>query len=188
MRRVLLCIVLALLNLGALAETPARKLGGAFELIDHNGRLFSSSALSGSPYAIFFGFTNCPDVCPTTLLQMSNHLSKLGPDGDRLKVLFVTIDPERDRPEQLRAYLASFDPRLIGLTGSPEQVAAVAKSWNAFHNKIPEDDGTYTVVHSAYVYLMDANGHCIGTMGFQDAETEQLDQLRKLLRSGEGGK
>jgi protein SCO1 len=187
MRGVMLCIVLALFNLGAFAQAPTCGLGGSFELTDHNGKPFASSVLAGTPYAIFFGYTNCPDVCPTTLLEMSNLLAMLGTDGDRLKILFVTVDPERDTPEQLRLYLASFDPRVIGLTGSPEHVAAAAKLWNAFHNKIPEDGSTYTVVHSAYVYLMDANNRCVGTMGFQDPEPEQLEKLRKLLlRAGEG--
>jgi protein SCO1 len=189
MRSVVLSIVLSLLTSGACAQTPAANLGGPFELIDHNGKPFSSAALAGKPYAIFFGFTNCPDVCPTTLLMMTNALTKLGPEADSLKVIFVTVDPERDTSEQLRAYLSSFDPRIIGLTGSSEQIIAAAKSWNAFHNKIPEDDGGYTVVHSAYVYLMDANNRCVATMGFQDTEAEQLEKLlRMLLNAREGGK
>ena len=137
--------------------------------------------MAGQPYAIFFGFTHCPDVCPTTLLEVSNVLRSLGADADRLKVVFVTVDPERDTPEQLRQYLDSFDPRIIGLTGSEQQVAAVAKGWNAFHNKIPEGDGTYTVVHSAYVYLMDRDNRLTGTMGFQETEAEQLAKLRALI-------
>jgi protein SCO1 len=156
-------------------------LGPAFELTDHNGRPFSSAALAGQTYAVFFGFTHCPDVCPTTLLEMSNALQRLGADADRLRIVFVTVDPERDTPEQLRQYLDSFDPRIIGLTGSEQQIAAVAKGWNAFHNKIPEGDGTYTVVHSAYVYLMDRNNRLVGTMGFQDTEHEQVAKLRALL-------
>jgi protein SCO1 len=156
-------------------------LGPTFELTDHNGRPFSSAALAGQPYAVFFGFTHCPDVCPTTLLEMSNALQQLGADADRLRIVFVTVDPERDTPEQLRQYLDSFDPRIIGLTGSEQQIAAVAKGWNAFHNKIPEGDSAYTVVHSAYVYLMDRNNRLVGTMGFQDTEDEHVAKLRALL-------
>ena len=114
---------------------------------------------------------------------MSNTLAILGPDAHRLKVIFVTVDPERDTSERLRAFLSSFDPRIIGLTGSSQRIAATAKVWNAFHNKIPEDDGGYTVAHSAYVYLMDADNRCIGTMGFQDPEAEQLEKLRRLART-----
>jgi protein SCO1 len=156
-------------------------IGGSFELTDHNGKPFSSTALAGQPYAIFFGFTHCPDVCPTTLLEMSNNLQSLGPDGDRLKVVFVTVDPERDTPAHLRDYLSSFDPRIVGLTGSEPQIAAAAKGWNAFYNKIPEDDGAYTIAHSAYVYLMSRDNRLVGTLGFQESEAEQLAKLRKLL-------
>ena len=166
-----------------LAPRPPAALGPSFELTDHNGRPFSSAALAGQPYAVFFGFTHCPDVCPTTLLEMSNALQRLGADADRLKVVFVTVDPERDTPEQLRQYLDSFDPRIIGLTGSEQQIAAAAKGWNAFHNKIPEGDGSYTVVHSAYVYLMDRNNRLTGTMGFQDTEDEQVAKLKALIGS-----
>jgi protein SCO1 len=166
------------------AQAPG-SLGPSFELTDHNGRPFSSAALSGRPYAVFFGFTHCPDVCPTTLLEMSNILQRLGADADRLKVVFVTVDPERDTPEQLRQYLDSFDPRIIGLTGSEQEIAAAAKGWNAFHNKIPEGDGSYTVVHSAYVYLMDRNNRLTGTMGFQDTEDEQVARLKALVGSRE---
>jgi protein SCO1/2 len=172
---------IALLS-GAFAEaqtigTP----GAAFELTDHNGKVFSSTSLTGKPYVIFFGFTHCPDVCPTTLLEMSNLLGRLGADADRLQALFVTVDPERDDPEHLRAYLASFDRRIIGLTGSGAQVAAAAKGWNAFYNKVSEDGGGYTIAHSSYVYLMDRSNKLAGTMGFQESEDEQLAKLKALL-------
>jgi protein SCO1/2 len=153
----------------------------ALEAIDHNGKAFAGRALAGSPYAIFFGFTRCPDACPTTLLEISQRLQELGADGDRLRVLFVTVDPDYDTPERLRAYLSSFDPRIIGLTGSARQIAAIAKLWNAFYYKFPEPDGSYTMTHSAYVYLMDRNHHRAGSLTFQDSEAEQLAKLRNLL-------
>lgn len=158
-----------------------------FELVDHAGRPFPRSALAGRPYAIFFGFTHCPDVCPTTLLAVSTLLQRLGPDAERVSIVFVTVDPERDTPELMRLYLTAFDPRIIGLTGRVEQIAAVARTWNAFHNKIPEDDGTYTVVHSAYIYLMDHDGRLTGTMSFQDSEEEQLARLKALIARTGGG-
>jgi protein SCO1 len=182
MRRAMLFVVLGLLAAFAHARTPAGNLGGHFELIDHNGQAFSNSTLAGTPYAISFGFTNCPDVCPTTLLMMGNALARLGPDGDRLKVLFVTVDPEHDTPAQLRTYLSSFDARITGLTGSAEQIAATAKLWKAFYHKLPEDKGGYTIVHSAYVYLMDRDNRFVGTIGFQDEEAVQLEKLRSLLK------
>jgi len=116
-------------------------------------------------------------------MAIGNALQRLGADADRLTILFVSVDPERDRPEQLRQYLSSFDARIVGLTGTEAQIAAAARSWKAFHNKIPEDDGTYTIVHSAYVYLMDRANRLVGTMGFQDSEEEQAAKLRSLIES-----
>jgi protein SCO1/2 len=173
----------------ALYLTPASPLraqkvgasGGAFELTDQTGKRFSSAALAGLPYALFFGFTHCPDICPTTLVEMSNHLAALGPDADRLKVVFITVDPERDTPEHLRAYLASFDARIVGLTGSEAEITVAAKGWNAHHQKFFESDGTTTIVHSAYVYLMDADNRLAGTLNFQEPEAEQLAKLKALV-------
>jgi protein SCO1/2 len=166
---------------GSAGAQTVGSAGGAFELIDHTGKPFSSATLAGQPYAIFFGFTQCPDVCPTTLLQMSHHLATLGPKADRLKVLLVTVDPQRDTPALLRQYLASFDSRIIGLTGTETQIAATAKAWNAFYDKLPELDGSYTIVHSAYVYLMDRNNKIVATLGFNQPEAEQIAKLQKLL-------
>jgi protein SCO1/2 len=155
--------------------------GGAFELTDHNGKPFSSATLAGKPYALFFGYTNCPDICPTTLIEITNLLRRLGANADRLQVLFVTVDPEHDTPEHLRVYLESFDPRIVALTGSAEQIAAVAKAWKASYYMLPEDGGGYAVVHSAYVYLMDRDNRLADTFGFQEAEHAQLAKLEKLL-------
>jgi protein SCO1 len=162
------------------AQVPS-SVGGSFELIDHTGKPFSSAALAGHPYAIFFGYTRCPDICPTTLLQMSNHLAVLGPKADQLKVVLVTLDPERDTPTLLREYLAAFDHRIIGLTGTEAQIAATAKAWNAHYDKLPEPDGSYTITHSAYVYLMDRNNRLADTLGFNQPEAEQIAKLRRLL-------
>ena len=179
------CLLLsAWLGVSMSAPAMAQSGGNAgptFELIDHNGKPFFGSALAGRPYAIFFGYTHCPDVCPTTLMAISNALQRLGADADRLIIVFVSVDPERDTPEELRQYLSSFDARIIGLTGAEAQIASAARSWKAFHNKIPEDDGTYTIVHSAYVYLMDRANRLVGTMGFQDSDEEQVAKLRSLI-------
>src|SRR5215510_1694040 len=179
------CLLLAAW-LGVLASSPALaqsdgNVGPTFELIDQGGKPFFGAVLAGRPYAIFFGFTHCPDVCPTTLMTLSNTLQRLGADADRLRILFVSVDPERDTPEQLRQYLAPFDARIIGLTGSEAQIASAAKNWKVFHNKIPEDDGSYTIAHSAYVYLMDRANRLVGIMGFQDTEEEQAVKLRSLI-------
>ena len=176
----LLATWLGVLCTPGLAQSDG-KVGPSLELVDQSGRPFSGAVLAGRPYVIFFGFTHCPDVCPTTLMTLSNTLQRLGVDADRLRILFVSLDPEHDTPEQLRQYLAAFDARIIGLTGSEAQIASAAKDWKVFHNKIPEDDGSYTIVHSAYVYLMDRANRLVGTMGFQDSEEEQAAKLRSLI-------
>lgn len=158
----------------------AARIGGSFKLTAHEGRLFSSDMLKERPYALFFGFTNCPDVCPTTLLEMSNHLAALGPEGDRLTVLFVTVDPERDTAEYLKAYLASFDRRIIGLTGNAGEIASVAHGYHAFYEKVPTSSG-YTMNHTATVYLIDRKGVLASTMNHQDPEAVQREKLRRLL-------
>ena len=176
----LLAAWLGVLCTPGLAQSDG-KVGPSLELVDQSGRPFSGAALAGRPYVIFFGFTHCPDVCPTTLMTLSNTLQRLGADADRLRILFVSLDPEHDTPEQLRQYLAAFDSRIIGLTGTEAQIASAANGWKVFHNKIPEEDGSYTIVHSAYVYLMDHANRLVGTMGFQDSEEEQAAKLRSLI-------
>jgi protein SCO1 len=161
----------------ALAQSDG-DVRATFELLDQNGKPFCAAALVGGPYAICFGFTYCPDVCPTTLTTISNTLQRLGADADRLRVLFVSMDPERDTAEHPRQYLAAFDARIVGLAGTEAQIASAAKAWNVFRNKIPEDDGTYTIVHSAYVHLMDRANRLVGTMGFQESEVEQEAKRR----------
>jgi protein SCO1/2 len=162
-------------------------LGGAsFQLSTQDGTTFSGDRLRGRPFALLFGYTHCPDVCPTALLELSHLLAQLGPDGDRLSVVFVTVDPERDTPEQLRTYLSSFDPRIVGLTGSPDEIARVAKTWSVFFSKVPEDDGSYSIAHSAYVYLVDSDNRLADTMGFHEPEIDQLAKLKKLIRASSG--
>lgn len=179
---VTLAILGPLSALAAAAQTAGTS-GGTFKLIDQQGKTFSSRQLEGRPYAIFFGFTYCPDVCPTTLQQMSGHLKALGPDADKLQVVFVTVDPERDTPDVLRSYLSSFDPRILGLTGTPDQIAAAAKGWNAFYERQPEKDGSYSMVHSSYVYLMNKDNRLVDRMDFTEPEPKQLAKLRSLARN-----
>ncbi|WP_342241409.1 SCO family protein [Inquilinus sp. OTU3971] len=155
--------------------------GGPFRLTDQTGATLSDAELKGRPFAVFFGFTHCPEVCPTTLWEMSQALAVLGPDADRLRVLFVTVDPERDRPEMLQQYLQSFDRRITGLTGSPHEIAAVAKSYRVYWRKVPTADGDYTMDHSAMVYLMDSEGRFTDTIAYGTPEPERLAALRRLI-------
>lgn len=158
----------------------AAPIGGAFELTDHTGKRFASAQLSGRPYALFFGFTHCPDICPTTLLEMTNHMVALGPRADRLAVLFVTVDPERDKAEHLAVYLKNFDPRIVGLTGTAEEINRVARQFRAVYEKVPTSSG-YTMNHTALVYLMDGSGKIAGTFSFQEPEATQRQKLERLV-------
>lgn len=166
------------------APAPSPGIGGPFELTAHDGRRLSSRDLAGKPFALFFGFTRCPDICPTTLLDLSHVIAALGPDAGGMRFLFVSVDPEHDTPELLRLYLSSFDPHLTGLTGTPDEIASVAKAYRAYYEKVPTSDG-YTMNHTAVVYLMGPDGRFSGTMRAEDSEAAQVAKLRTLL--GKGG-
>ncbi|MBJ3777547.1 SCO family protein [Acuticoccus mangrovi] len=163
---------------GAEASTT---IGGPFSLTTHTGATLSDSDLKGTPFAVFFGFTHCPEICPTTLWDMSLALKELGPDADRLKVLFITVDPERDTPEFLGHYLGAFDPRIIGLIGSEAELAELGRDYHAYWEKVPTKDGGYTMNHTASVYLMDADGHFVDTIGYGEDPSTRLAKLRRLI-------
>jgi protein SCO1/2 len=164
-----------------LSQLPlAAEVGGPFELTTHEGERLSSADLKGRPFALFFGFTHCPDVCPTTLLELSNVIRELGPDADRMRFLFVTVDTERDTPEHLKLYLSNFDPRIVGLVGTPEETAAVAKAYRAFYEKVPTKEG-FTYNHTALVYLMGPDGRLAGTITYQEPQDVQVKKLRRLI-------
>lgn len=156
-------------------------IGGPFALERTDGTAFTEANVAGAPYAIFFGFTNCPDVCPTTLFEAKGWLDALGPDADKIKFLFVTVDPERDTPEQLASYMSAFDPRLIGLTGSSDAVAAAIRSYRVYARKVPLDDGGYTMDHSASVLLFDGKGDFAGTIDYQEATDTAVAKLKRLV-------
>ncbi|HKH95096.1 MAG TPA: SCO family protein [Beijerinckiaceae bacterium] len=151
----------AVLTLTPSREQGVAAVGGPFALVDHNGRTVTERDFAGKPFLVFFGFTRCPDVCPTTLFQISEILAATGPRGKPLRALFVTVDPERDTPESLKSYLSSFDDRIVGLTGSPEAVAAMEKVYRAYARKVPLKDGDYTMEHTGVVYLMDGKGRFV---------------------------
>jgi protein SCO1/2 len=165
-------------------EGPAISgIGGPFALVDQHGKAVTERDYLGKPMLVFFGFTHCPDVCPTTLLELSNRLKELGPDAARLNVLFITIDPERDTPRELALYLSSFDPRITGLSGSPEAVAAVMKEYRAIARKVPLSEGGYTMDHTATIYMMNAAGQFVGAMNYEDPEATMRAKLKRLLGS-----
>jgi protein SCO1/2 len=170
-------------NFGGLPRSLplAAGIGGPFELTTQDGKRLSSAELKGKPFALFFGYTFCPDVCPTTLLELSNDMKALGPAADQMRYLFVSVDTERDTPDHLKLYLSSFDPRIVGLTGTPQEIADVAKAYRAVYQKVPGKDGSFTYNHTALVYLMGADGRLVSTMNFQESEDVQLKKLRRLL-------
>lgn len=158
----------------------AASIGGPFNLMSTDGKRVTEKDLSGQPFAVFFGFTNCPDVCPTTMLELSNRMRELGADADKLRLVFITVDPERDTAEYLKTYVANFDPRIIPLTGTPEEIADVARKYRAVYRKVPTSSG-YTMDHTATVFLMDKAGKFAGTLAYQEAAETQLAKLKRLV-------
>jgi protein SCO1/2 len=163
-------------------QTPAPSaIGGPFRLVDHNGQTVTDADLKGKPFLVFFGFTHCPDICPTTLFEVSEILGKLGGDADRVNAFFVTVDPERDTQEKLKDYLSSFHPRLRGLTGDAAAIAAMEKTYRVYSKKVPLDGGGYTMDHTALVYLMDKDGRFVAPFNMKRKPEDAAAELRKYL-------
>lgn len=163
---------------------PLVTIGGPFKLAATTGGTLDSTGLKGEPFAVFFGFTHCPEVCPTTLYEMSSTLGKLGEDAKNLKVFFVTVDPERDTLDFMKSYLTSFDPRIIGLRPSADELAEIAKTYRVFYERVPTSDGSYTMNHTALVYLMDREGRFFGTLDYEEKPEMRLTKLKRLLKDG----
>jgi protein SCO1 len=152
-------------------------VGGPFHLEDQNGTPVTDADMRGRPFLVFFGFTHCPDICPTTLFDMSQVMKALGPDANKIGALFITVDPERDTPAVIKDYLSNFDPHLRGLTGDQASIDAAVKAYRVYAKKVPLENGDYTMDHTAIVYLMDKDGHFVApfsTKGTPDAEAAEL--------------
>jgi protein SCO1/2 len=160
------------------------QMGGPFHLVDQNGRPVSDHDLLGKPTVMFFGFTYCPDVCPTTLADMTAWLKALGPDAEKFNVVYVTIDPERDTPARLKTYLTAFDPRIRGLTGTPKAIAQAAHDYNVYYQKVALQGGggEYTMDHSTLIYLMDAKGHMAELVQYGTPNDQVVASLKRLLK------
>ncbi|MGD9924895.1 MAG: SCO family protein [Pseudorhodoplanes sp.] len=156
-------------------------IGGPFRLVDQNGAVVTQDDLKGKPSLIFFGFTHCPDICPTALFDMTQVYKALGRDGDKLRAFFVTVDPERDTPEILKEYLSSFDPRLRGLTGDTAAVAAMEKAYRVYSKKVPLEAGGYTMDHTALVYLMDKEGRFVAPFNLKRKPEAAATELKRYL-------
>lgn len=155
--------------------------GGAFALVDQNGQPITESVLRGHPSMVFFGFTHCPEVCPTTLFEMSQWFEELGAEGKDLKAYFFSVDPERDTPALLGGYISSVTDRVIGITGDPEKVWANAKAFGIYWKKVPTSGDDYTMDHTASVILLKPDGAFFGTIAFGEAKDSAVAKLRRLI-------
>jgi protein SCO1/2 len=157
-------------------------IGGPFKLIDQNGHTVTDQDFKGKPFLVFFGYTHCPDVCPTTLFDISEVMHALGPDADRTSALFVSVDPDRDTPAVLKDYLSSFDPHVRGATGKQDELAKIEKEYRVYAKKVPTGkDGDYSMDHSAIVYLMGKDGRFVAPFRLDRKPEESAAELRKYL-------
>ncbi|HEY2531675.1 MAG TPA: SCO family protein [Xanthobacteraceae bacterium] len=161
--------------------SAAAAVGGPFNLEDQNGKPVSDQDMKGRPFLVFFGFTHCPDVCPTTLFEMSQLLHTLGPDAGRVGALFITVDPQRDTPAVLKDYLSNFDTHLRGLTGDEASIDAAIKAYRVYAKKVPLDGGDYTMDHTGIVYLMDKDGHFVAPFDMKRTTDAEAAELRRYL-------
>jgi protein SCO1/2 len=167
----------------ATATVAGSTFGGSFTLVGSNGQAFSSSRLAGKPYAIYFGYTRCPDTCPTTLNRLVVLRREAGLGDDSFNIVFVTVDPERDGPKEVGAYERAFGAPIIGLTGSRAQIDQVKKQFGIFSQKVPDGDGDYSVDHTATVLLFDRDGKFAGTIAPDERDSPALDKLEALAGS-----
>jgi protein SCO1 len=158
-------------------------IGGPFVLVDDTGAPVTESALAGKPSTIYFGYTYCPEVCPTTLLDLSRWIKELGTDAGKLNYVFVTVDPERDTSQLMHAYLSSFDKRIRGFTGTSEQIAKIARQYRVYYKKVPTKDGGYVMDHSSIIYLMGPDGKFFSMIAYQENDASAVAKLRNLVAS-----
>ena len=154
--------------------------GEPFTLVDQNGAEITQAAFRGQPTAVFFGFTHCPEVCPTTLFELDGWLNQLGDEGADIDAYFVSIDPERDTPEVLGDYVSNVSGRIVGITGEPEKVFAMAKSFDIYFRKVELDSGDYTMDHTASILLLDSSGDFAGTIAYGENPDNAIAKLKRL--------
>jgi protein SCO1 len=177
---VALVVVLWLLG-GLRGVTAPSAIGGPFQLTDQAGQAVTEKNLQGKPTLIFFGFTHCPDVCPTSLFEISEVLRAMGKDADRINAYFISVDPERDTASAMKDYLSSFDPHLKGLTGDTDAVAKVVSGFRVYAKKVPLKDGDYTMDHTALIYLMDRDGKFVAPFNLKRTPEEAAKDLKRYL-------
>lgn len=185
---VFLAGALALAAAAILTFSPSRQgqsgtasVGGPFTLTTQEGKPLTDKDLRGAPFLVFFGFTHCPDICPTKLFEISETLRAAGPKGETLRALFVTVDPERDTPDVMKSYLGSFDPRIVGLSGDRPAIDAMVKAYRAYARKVPLKDDDYTMDHTALVYLMGKDGSFIGAFNSEQPPAQAAQEWLRHL-------
>jgi protein SCO1/2 len=177
-------LVLMLWAMGGLRTVAApAAIGGPFQLTDQAGQTVTEKDMQGHPTLIFFGFTHCPDVCPTSLFEISEVLKAMGKDADRVNAYFISVDPERDTNAAMKDYLSSFDPHLKGLTGSPDAVAKVISGFRVYARKVPlkGEGDDYTMDHTALIYLMDRDGKFVSPFNLKRTPEEAANDLKRYL-------
>lgn len=156
--------------------------GGTYALVDQRGNPIDQTMLVGQPSLLFFGYTHCPDVCPTTMGEMAGWFETLGTDVGTLKAYFVTVDPTRDTPEMLNDYVSWVSDRITGITGDPAQIDRIVKAWAVLAEKVPGAvDGDYTMNHTASVFLVNPKGEFEGTIAYGEDQATAVAKIRKLL-------
>ena len=163
------------------AESYANAFGGSFDMIDQNGKAVTDQTLRGKPYAIFFGFTRCPDVCPTTLSRMAALRKQLGAAGDKFEIVFVSVDRGHDKAKDIGEYVKLFNTPIIGLIGSDAQIARIVKAFHVYYAKVPIEGGDYTIDHTASVFLMDRDGKFVATIDHKEGQQVALEKLKRVL-------
>jgi len=193
---IVICLLAVATGLGIylgdrVGDTPGPRIEGLlwpdpisiepFAVLDQHGNPFTEGGLRGKWSLLFFGYTHCPDVCPTTLFEVSELMRALGPDADRAGALFITVDPERDTPAKIKDYLSSFDPRVRGATGDAKAIESAEKAYRVYAKKVPTDSGDYTMDHTALVYLMDKQGRFVAPFSLKRSPEAAAADLRRYL-------
>ncbi len=168
-------------------QFAAEPYGAPFELVDQTGQPITEAAFRGHPSAVFFGFTHCPEVCPTTLFELDGWLKTLGDEGKDIRAYFVTVDPERDTVEFMNNYVTNVSDRIIGITGEPEKIHEMAKSFGIFWRKVELEDGDYTMDHTASILLLRSDGDLAGTIAYGENPDTAIAKLKRLAAGNSRG-
>ncbi len=179
----LMCLAIGWAGYSYFAAKPKGEAFGApFTLVAQDGSAITEKAFQGHPTLVFFGFTHCPEICPTTLFEMDGWLKALGPEAANIKAYFVTVDPERDTPEALNAYVSNVTDRVIGISGEPGKIANTLKAFGVYARKVPTENGEYTMDHTASVFLLNSAGDFHGTIAWGENPDTALEKLKRLAK------